>query len=82
MTGINNNTANRFAYLGKGLGIVLAFIGFKMLISGYMNIPIGLSLTVVGLIPAVSVILSLLRPPARRRKRLLKCMRSEQTNIL
>lgn len=54
---------SRFAYLGKGLGIVLTFIGIKMLISGMFQIPIGWSLAVIGLILAVSVVLSLLRPP-------------------
>jgi tellurite resistance protein TerC len=54
---------NQFAYLGKGLGIVLSFIGIKMLVSGVVYIPIGWSLAVVGLILAGSVILSLLYPP-------------------
>lgn len=53
---------NRFVYLGAGLGIVLAFIGFKMLISGFYPIPIGWSLAVVASILAGSVILSLLFP--------------------
>jgi tellurite resistance protein TerC len=54
---------NRFAYLGIGLGIVLMFIGTKMLISGYYEIPIALSLGIVAAILAASVILSLLMPP-------------------
>jgi tellurite resistance protein TerC len=54
---------NRFAYLGTGLGIVLMFIGSKMLISGYYQIPIALSLGIVAFILAVSVALSLLIPP-------------------
>ena len=37
---------SRFAYLGTGLGIVLVFIGIKMLISGFYEIPIALSLGV------------------------------------
>jgi tellurite resistance protein TerC len=55
---------DRFHYLGKGLGIVLAFIGFKMLASDALHISIGWSLAAVGCILAGSVILSLLRPPA------------------
>ncbi len=41
---------NRFVYLGTGLGIVLAFIGLKMLLSGIYAIPIGLSLAIVAAI--------------------------------
>jgi tellurite resistance protein TerC len=52
---------SRFAYLGAGLGIVLMFIGAKMLISGIYEIPIGLSLAVVALILAGSTVLSLFR---------------------
>jgi len=54
---------NRFAYLGIGLGIVLMFIGAKMLVSGYYPIPIALSLGIVATILVGSVIISLLIPP-------------------
>ncbi len=53
----------RFAYLGTGLGIVLMFIGIKMLISGFYSIPIGFSLVIVAAILAGSAVLSLLFPP-------------------
>jgi tellurite resistance protein TerC len=56
---------NRFAYLGMGLGIVLAFIGLKMLLSGIYAIPIGLSLGIVAAILIGSIILSLLFPPKK-----------------
>ena len=56
---------NRFVYLGTGLGIVLAFIGFKMLLSGIYAIPIGLSLAIVAAILIGSIILSLLFPPKK-----------------
>jgi tellurite resistance protein TerC len=56
---------DRFAYLGTGLGIVLLFIGIKMLIGGIYVIPIGLSLGVVGGVLTVSVLLSLLHPPPK-----------------
>jgi tellurite resistance protein TerC len=54
---------DRFVYLGKGLGIVLMFIGLKMLGSWYFVIPIEWSLIVVGAILAGAVTLSLIRPP-------------------
>ncbi len=55
----------RFTYLGAGLGIVLIFIGFKMLIAGFYAIPIGLSLSIVAAILAGSVAFSLLFPPKK-----------------
>jgi tellurite resistance protein TerC len=57
---------NRFVYLGMGLGIVLAFIGLKMLLSGFYAVPIGLSLAIVAAILIGSIILSLLFPPKNR----------------
>ena len=53
---------NKFHYLEVGLGLVLAFVGVKMLVSGYYEIPIGTSLAVVGTVLGVSVLASLLRP--------------------
>jgi tellurite resistance protein TerC len=55
----------RFIYLGTGLGVVLMFIGIKMLVSGLYQIKIGLSLIIVAAILASSVILSLLFPPKK-----------------
>jgi tellurite resistance protein TerC len=56
---------NRFAYLGTGLGIVLVFIGIKMLIGGFYEIPIVLSLAVVALILIGAAVLSLVLPPRK-----------------
>jgi len=53
----------RFAYLGTGLGIVLMFIGIKMLISGFYTIPIGWSLTIVASILTCAIVISILWPP-------------------
>ncbi|HUU45727.1 MAG TPA: TerC family protein [Acidobacteriota bacterium] len=53
---------DKFHYLKYGLGIVLAFIGVKMLISGWVLIPIGISLGFVVAILGASVLLSFLRP--------------------
>ena len=54
----------RFAYLKIGLAFVLAFVGVKMLISDWYHLPIWLSLTVIATAIAISVIVSLRRPPA------------------
>ncbi|MFF9003370.1 TerC family protein [Streptomyces achromogenes] len=63
---------DRFHYLGKGLALILAFIGVKLVlqaahktISGTVpEIPSLLSLAVIAAVLAVSVGLSLLRPPS------------------
>ncbi len=54
---------DRFVYLGEGLGIVLGFVGVKMLIGDLYKIPISISLMIVAVILFGSVILSLIRPP-------------------
>jgi len=56
---------SRFAYLGTGLGIVLIFIGAKMLIGSVYHIPIGLSLSIVAIILLGSIALSLIYPPKK-----------------
>lgn len=53
----------KFAYLGTGLGLVLIFIGVKMLASGFIHIPIIWSLSMVAAILACSIIISILFPP-------------------
>lgn len=53
---------DRFHYLKVGLGLVLLFVGVKMLLSAYYEIPIGASLAVVGCLLGASVAASLLRP--------------------
>ncbi|MBI3911197.1 MAG: TerC family protein [Armatimonadetes bacterium] len=55
---------DRFRYLKVGLGLVLVFVGFKMLISEHYQIPIGLSLAVVSSLLGGSVLASLVRPPS------------------
>jgi tellurite resistance protein TerC len=52
----------RFHYLKVGLGLVLAFVGIKMVIVDFYKIPILVSLGVVVVLLSGSVIASLLRP--------------------
>ncbi len=56
---------NRFVYLKVGLGFVLSFVGVKMLLSETYPLPIGVSLSVVGGILAVSLLASFLRTRGR-----------------
>ncbi len=53
----------KFHYLKYGLGLVLAFVGLKMLISDYWHMPIGLSLGVILALLAGAVLASWLFPP-------------------
>ncbi len=53
----------RFHYLKVGLGLVLVFVGIKMVGSDFYEVPIGVSLAVVAALIGGSVLLSLLKPP-------------------
>ena len=52
----------KFRFLKYGLGAVLLFIGLKMLLSWFIEVPIGISLGVVALLLAGSIGLSFLWP--------------------
>ncbi len=54
-----------FHYLRYGLAAVLGFIGVKILIMGWIPVPIGVSLGVVGVLLALSVLASVLIPRRR-----------------
>ena len=54
-----------FAYLNIGLAIILSFIGVKMLISGYIHLPIPWTLGFVLLVLAVSILASIYYPPVK-----------------
>jgi tellurite resistance protein TerC len=51
-----------FHFLHYGLAVILTFIGVKMLISNYVELPTAVALGVVGVVLAVSVVASLLFP--------------------
>ena len=53
---------DKFHLLRYGLAIVLGFIGVKMLIEGWIHIPVGVSLAVIGIVLTVTVLLSLKYP--------------------
>jgi tellurite resistance protein TerC len=46
-------------YLNKGLGVILGFVGVKMLLSNVVHIPIWASLLFIGLVLATTVVVSL-----------------------
>jgi len=63
----------RFRYLKLGLSVVLVFVGIKMLISGFYKIPITVSLAVVFVVLAISIIASFLVRPGQTTERTLYC---------
>jgi tellurite resistance protein TerC len=52
---------NRFIYLRTGLALVLAFVGIKMVLADYLRLPRILSLGVIALILAVTIVISMLK---------------------
>jgi len=59
--------ADRFHLLGYGLAAVLVFIGAKMLVVEWVEVPIGVALVVVGLLIAASILASFLFPQKEKR---------------
>lgn len=57
-----------FRYLNIGLAVILVFVGFKMLVSSYVSVPIHLSLGIIGAVLAASILASVMIPQARKEK--------------
>ncbi len=57
-----------FRYLNIGLAVILVFVGFKMIASGYVSVPIHLSLGIIGAVLAASILASVMIPAARKEK--------------
>jgi tellurite resistance protein TerC len=51
--------AGRFRYLNVGLGVILAFVGIKMLIVEWVHLPTWLSLSVIALVLTITIVTSL-----------------------
>ena len=54
-----------FCYLRYGLGLILSFVGIKMMLADVYKIPIGISLGVIATILTLSIVVSLLFPRKR-----------------
>ena len=52
-----------FHYLQYGLGIILAFIGIKMMLATVYKIPVGIALAVIAGVLVISVVFSVMWPP-------------------
>ena len=57
----------RFQYLKFGLGLVLIFIGAKMVAAKFYEVPLGISLAIVGSLLGISILVSLLHTPKKIR---------------
>lgn len=57
------NMMRLFHYLQYGLGVILVFIGVKMVLATVYKIPVGIALGVIAGVLLVSVIVSVLWPP-------------------
>jgi len=57
---------DRFRFLHYGLSAILAFVGLKMLVGGLFNIPITVSLGVIGAILAATAAASAFYGPTPR----------------
>jgi tellurite resistance protein TerC len=57
-----------FRYINIGLAVILCFVGFKMLASHYVTIPIKISLGIIGSVLAASILASVLIPSQRKEK--------------
>ena len=55
-----------FRYLNLGLAVILCFVGFKMLATHWVSVPIHISLGIIGTVLAASILASVLIPAARK----------------
>ena len=58
---------NKFRYLKLGLAAVLLFVGAKMLLSGILEVPIGISLGVIAVLLVASIAASIVLPAKESR---------------
>ncbi len=51
--------ADRFRYLNLGLGVILAFVGVKMLLVEVVHLPTWVSLAVIAVVLTITILTSL-----------------------
>jgi tellurite resistance protein TerC len=57
-----------FHFLNMGLAIILAFVGVKMLLSKFYEIPVAVALGVVILTLVITIVASIMFPKSRQNK--------------
>jgi tellurite resistance protein TerC len=58
--------AERFRYLQPALGVILASVGLKLMLSDVYHVPVWVSLAFIALVLAVAVVLSVISPGSAR----------------
>lgn len=56
---------NSFHYLKQGISIILAFVGFKILISGFYKLDVLITLLFISIVLLTSIVFSVYFPPCR-----------------
>jgi len=70
------NIIDKFYYLRLGLAVILSYVGVKMLVSDIFHIPSALSLLVIAVILAITIVASMIR--ARRASQREQIEREEE----
>jgi tellurite resistance protein TerC len=52
---------HRFVYLKQGVGLILSFVGVKMLLSAWIHVPTPVSLLVILVILSLAILASILK---------------------
>ena len=52
---------DKFVYLKRGVGLILAFVGLKMIVSQWYHLPVAISLTIILTLLVGSILLSVYR---------------------
>jgi tellurite resistance protein TerC len=61
-----------FRYLNQGVTVILIFVGAKMLVSGFIEIPAVIALGVIVFVLAGSIVVSMILPDKKAGTRPLK----------
>lgn len=74
------NIIDKFYYLRLGLAVILAYVGVKMVVTDLYHIPSALSLLVIAVVLAITIVASVLR--ARRVSQSVKSPEAEKSALL
>ncbi|MDQ2905613.1 MAG: TerC family protein [Ktedonobacteraceae bacterium] len=74
------NIIDKFYYLRLGLAVILAYVGVKMVVTDLYHIPSALSLLVIAVVLAITIVASVLR--ARRVSQSVKPPEAEKSALL
>jgi len=70
-----------FRYLDLGISLILVFVGAKMLMSGFVEVPATIALGVICLVLAGSIALSMIRPHGQEAKAKLPELNERESGV-